>query len=459
MSREPNRRLAAVMAEAGASNKGLAKRVREVAERHGESVGTTHVAVQRWLDGSGIQRQTALFVAEALGHKLRRRVTPEDLGFPGVATAPTTAAVGLGYADSLTETLSTLERLTHQRPEDGPADEPQLPDAEVHSAALTWLVSRPDGVRTEASETRRVGMREVAAIRTATAFFMQLDFQFGGGHAHKAFRHYFREDVLPLLGAAYSAKVGEALFKAAAEMSQLLAWSAYDSGNHALSDRYLLATLRLTQVVGDRMMGARILANMSHQANYLGQITRALLLARASVEGGRAGSTPRAMALFSAHEARALSAAKDRKGAARAMNEAERFFERADSAGDPEWLSYMGEAELFGEFCHCFHDLGQNSEAVRFAERAVQLTDPKYARTLGLCRMVLAQSQLMSGDLEAAVATAGLAVEAGDALQSARFQRYVGDFQREVSAGHAAQPVVQRFSAQVRDAMSRLDDE
>ncbi|MEU8918554.1 sporulation protein [Streptomyces nigrescens] len=455
MSREPNHRLAGVMAEAGASNKGLAKRVREVAERHGEHLGTTHVAVQRWLDGRGIQRQTAVYVAEALSHKLRRRVTPGDLGFPGTSPAP---AVRMGYAGPLTETLHALEGLTHRRPEDGRPGEPQPADAEVHSAALTWLVSRPDGVPTDGSDNRRVSMREVAAIRTAAGFFMQLDFQFGGGHAHKAFRHYFREDVLPLLGANYSAKVGEALFKAAAEMSQLLAWTAYDSGNHALSDRYLLSTLRLTQVVGDRMMGARVLANMSHQANYLGQAGRALMLARAAVEGGKA-ATPRARALFSAHEARALSTAQDRKGAARAMNEAEKFFERADGADDPEWLSYMDEAELMGEFCHCFRDLGQRSEALRFARRAVELTDPKYARTLGLCRLVRAQSQLMSGDLEAAVTTAALAVEAGDALQSARFQRYVSDFQRAVSAGHAAQPVVRQFSGQVRDALNRLDDE
>ncbi|MGW2560508.1 hypothetical protein ACWCXB_14915 [Streptomyces sp. NPDC001514] len=140
------------------------------------------------------------------------------------------------------------------------------------------------------------------------------------------------------------------------------------------------------------------------------------------------------------------------------MSEAERFFERADGADDPAWLSYMDEAELIGEFCHCFRDLGQGSEAVRFAERAVALTDPKYARTLGFCRMVLAQSQLINGDLEAAVTTAGLAVEAGDALESARFQRYVGDFQRAL-ATHAADPIVKQFNGQLRDAMNRLNDE
>ncbi|MFF5089862.1 sporulation protein [Streptomyces niveus] len=457
MRKDPNHQLAAVLAEAGASNKGLARRVREVAERHGDHLGTTHVAVQRWLDGGGIQRQTAEYVAEALSDKLRRRITPKDLGFPG--TAPARVPVGTTpYAGSLAETLSTLETLTHQRPEDRSETEAPLPDSDVQSAALSWLVSRPDGLSTDAPATHRVGMRDVAAIRTAAGFFMQLDFQFGGGHAHKAFRHYFREDVLPLLSASYSAKVGKALFQAASEMAQLLAWSAYDSGNHALSDRYMMSTLRLTQVIGDRVMGARILTNMSHQANYLGQAPRAVTLARASVEGGRAAATPRAMALFSAHEARALSTAGDHKGAGHAMNEAERFFERADSAEDPAWLSYMDEAELIGEFCHCFRDLGQGPDAVRVATRAVELTDPKYARTLGFCRMVLAQSQLLNGDLEAAVTTAGLAVEAGDALQSARFQRYVSDFQRQVSV-HAHNPVVQQFNGTVRAAIQRLDDE
>jgi hypothetical protein len=51
-----------------------------------------------------------------------------------------------------------------------------------------------------------------------------------------------------------------------------------------------------------------------------------------------------------------------------------------------------------------------------------------------------------------------LAVTEGDALQSARFQRYVTDFQREVSQ-HAGNPAVQQFNEHVRVALSDLDDE
>ncbi|MBW1601912.1 sporulation protein [Streptomyces sp. JJ66] len=456
MNKEPNRALAAVMAEAGVSNKGLARRVQDVACRRGVHVGTTHVAVQRWLDGNGIQPQTAAFLAEALSEKLKRRISPADIGLLGPAEP--ISSFGASYATSLPEALNIMEGLTRFRPENGASGELLLPEGEVNSAVLSWLVSRPDGLTAPKTVPQRVTMRDVAALRTAAEMFTHLDFRFGGGHGHRPLRHYFREDVLPLLNASYSDRVGKALFTAAAEMSQLLAWTAYDTGNHALADRYLLATLRLTQVVDDRMMGARILANMSHQANYLGQVSRAVRLARASVEGGKGRSTPRAMALFSAHEARALSTAGDVSGATRAMHEAERHFERAASAEDPDWLAYMDEAELVGEFCHCFRDLNQGRKAVRFAERAVELTDPKYARTLGFCRMVLAQSQLLDGELEAAVATAGSAVEGGDALQSSRFQRYVNDFQRAVSR-HEGNPAVRRFNERVREAMAELGEE
>ncbi|MEG8276243.1 hypothetical protein [Streptomyces sp. AHA2] len=70
---------------------------------------------------------------------------------------------------------------------------------------------------------------------------------------------------------------------------------------------------------------------------------------------------------------------------------------------------------------------------------------------------MLAQSQLLSGELEAAT-TASLAVDGGDSLQSSPFQRYVTDFQAEVSA-YAANPAVVAFNEQVNEALARLDED
>ncbi|MGI3197690.1 sporulation protein [Streptomyces sp. GLT-R25] len=456
MSREPNAQLAAVMDEAKVSNKGLAKRMRDAATQRGTTLGTTHVAVQRWRDGSGIQPPTAAIMADVLGAKLGRRLTPRDLGF--FDHSQTATPQPIGYPSTVPDVLTMLGGLADERAEAPAANELAIADADLSAAVLSWMIARPDGVQADRPAHQRVGMRDVRAIRDAGSMFMQLDFKYGGGHGHKALRHYFRHEVLPLLDASYSEKVGTALFGAAAEVSQLLAWTAYDTGNHRLAHRYLTSTLRLSQVTDDRMFGARILGNLSHQANYLGNHAQAIQLSRAAVEGAKGRATPRAMALNSAMEARALSNAGDPIAAGRAMNEAERHFERADTGEDPGWLGYFDSAELMGEICHCFRDLKMRRESVEAAQRAVDETDPKYARTLGFCRMVLAQSHLLNGDLEAAVTTASLALDGGDTLQSSRFQRYVTDFQTEVST-HATNPTVLAFNDQVHDALARLDDD
>ncbi|MGW0737908.1 sporulation protein [Streptomyces sp. NPDC002851] len=430
--------------------------MRDAAPQHGTSLGTTHVSVQRWRDGAGIQSQTAAIMADVLSAKLGRRITPGDLGFFDNSSSSKPEPVS--YPGTVPDVLSMLDGLAQERAENPSPGELIVPDADLSSTILSWMIARPDGVQADRSEHQRVGMRDVRAIRDAAGTFMQLDFKYGGGHGHRALRHYFRHEVLPLVNASYSEKVGTALFSAAAEVSQLLAWTAYDTGNHRLANRYLTSTLRLSQVIDDRMFGARILGNLSHQANYLGNHTQAIQLARAAVEGAKGRATPRAMANYSAMEARALSNASDLVGAGRAMNDAERHFERADTADDPEWLDYFDSAELMGEMCHCFRDLKMRRESVEHAQRAVDDTDPKYARTLGFCRMVLAQSQLLNGELEAAVSTAGLAVDAGDTLQSARFQRYVTDFQAEVNA-YSENPAVTAFNERVHDALARLEDD
>jgi hypothetical protein len=54
--------------------------------------------------------------------------------------------------------------------------------------------------------------------------------------------------------------------------------------------------LRLANAGGDRMLGGRILAGMSHQANFLGYFDHAINLARAAQRGAAGHATPTAMA-------------------------------------------------------------------------------------------------------------------------------------------------------------------
>ncbi|MDT7803733.1 MAG: hypothetical protein QOI78_7166, partial [Actinomycetota bacterium] len=71
--KQPNALLAAVMRQAGATNKGLARRVRERSQRDGgELVSSDHVSVKRWLDGTKPHSRTCQLIAAVLGELLGR---------------------------------------------------------------------------------------------------------------------------------------------------------------------------------------------------------------------------------------------------------------------------------------------------------------------------------------------------------------------------------------------------
>lgn len=140
------------------------------------------------------------------------------------------------------------------------------------------------------------------------------------------------------------------------------------------------------------MMGGRLLSNMSHQATYLGNFDLAVQLARAAQEGSRNATSATTMAMFLAMEARAHAGNGEDGACSRALREAERYFEKSDSADDPLWIRYFDAAELAGEGAHCFRDLRSPKTTHEFVTRAIELTDPVYVRTLAFVRLVHAAS-------------------------------------------------------------------
>jgi tetratricopeptide (TPR) repeat protein len=238
------------------------------------------------------------------------------------------------------------------------------------------------------------------------------------------------------------------LFSAAAELVELLGWTAYDIGQQGAAQRYLVQALRLAQASGDRAFGGIILANLSHQANYLGRHAEAANLARAAQEGARAVAPSTVMAMYAAHEARAHAAAGDRSAALIAMRDAERYFTGSQPADDPPWIQYFDAAELAGEFAHCFRDLGQADPGLDHVEEAIANTAPAYVRTLGFVRIVRASIDLRRGELDASLDAAREALQAAGSLNSARFRRYVTDYLDEL-APFADVRAVREFAASI----------
>jgi hypothetical protein len=254
-------------------------------------------------------------------------------------------------------------------------------------------------------------------IRATASHLMDIDFQFGGGHSRRLLLSYFQSDVVPLLREQHPEPWRREIFSAAAEVAQLLGWSAYDAGRHGVAQRYFSQGLRLASEAGDTVLGGRLLSNLSHQANYLGRYAEAVQFARAAQTSAAGGATATVTAMFLAMEARALAGSGDARMSAQALHRAELAFGQRDTSKDPHWIGYFDELEMAGEAAHCFRDLGQSRETQTFAAQAIDpvATPP---RTLAFISMVTAAGAFKAGSLDEALAHATSAL-AGAALASA----------------------------------------
>jgi transcriptional regulator with XRE-family HTH domain len=267
-------------------------------------------------------------------------------------------------------------------------------------------------------------------VRDATEMFSGYDYRFGGGRSRLLISQVLDTEVLPTLKqvtpglpivAEYLSEVGALL--------RLAAWTAYDIGSHGLAQSYFAQALRLAKAAGNRCLGGRILAGMSHQANFLGHYQRAVELARAAREGFRGQGTPTAMALAWSMEARAHASLRRHRECLHAIGQAEQWLARTDPVNEPAWLRYFDDAELHAEFAHCYRDLGDPANACRHAELSIQSSKSMYVRSLSFCRTVQAAGHLLNGDLEQATALAAAVVDtAADQVRSHRVLAYLDDF-------------------------------
>ncbi|MDT0411791.1 MULTISPECIES: hypothetical protein [Streptomyces] len=139
--RTPNRQLAALIAEAGFSNAGLARRVDQLGLEHGLDLRYDKTSVTRWLRGQQPRGTTPALIAEVFTRRLGRRLSAQDLGLD--ACAPVYA--GLEFAGTPEEAVDIVGGLW--RKDSGS-------HAELRKIAFTpaglvvpsrdWLIGRPD---------------------------------------------------------------------------------------------------------------------------------------------------------------------------------------------------------------------------------------------------------------------------------------------------------------------------
>ncbi|MFI7010380.1 transcriptional regulator [Streptomyces sp. NPDC050145] len=451
VARQPNERLQALIQEAGCSNAGLARRVNMCGSEHGLDLRYDKTSVARWLRGQQPRGRAPGIIAEALGRKLGRTVTIDEIGMANGKNLA--SGVGLQFSPTV---LGAIEQVCELwRSDVGRRD--FLSGSAVASSALVepsrdWLISVPDS-QVARSAGPRVGVSDVGAVRAMTQALTDLDHQYGSGHVRPVVVHYLNSVVSGLLAGSYREAVGRELFASVARLTELAGYMAVDTGQPGLAQRYYIQSLRLAQAAGDRGYGGYVLAaSMSHLAAQLGNPREISQLARAAQEGARGRVTPRAEAMFHAAEARGHALLGDERSAHGSIGRALAAMERAEgqsgSGDDPAWIGHFGPAYLADELAHCHRDLGQGRDAERCAREALDGLPASKARRRAIGLVLLATAQVQQREVEQACHTGLRAVELLNTLRSNRGAEYLEDLRARLEP-YREEPVVREFGARV----------
>ena len=502
MSREqrgPNEKLGTVLALAGISNAGLARRVNDLGAQRGLTLRYDKTSVARWVSKGMVPQGAAPhLIAASIGAKLGRPVPLHEIGLADADPAP---EVGLAFPRDVGEAVRSATELYRldlagRRAGGGgiwqslagsfsvsayatpasrwlisPADASVARDSSAAEAAILGTQSAPaaqsapstPGAQRGASagaapgvpstdgapgapgapalpvqpgpdsvndiSPLRVGHSDVTKLREAAQDARRWDSKYGGGDWRSSMvPECLRVDAAPLLLGSYSDEVGRALFGAAAELTRLAGWMAFDTGQQEAAQRYYIQALRLARAAADVPLGGYVLASMSLQATYRGFADEGVDLAQAAVERNRGLATARTMSFFRLVEARAHAKASDAPAAGAALKAAESWLERSrDGDADPSWLGFYSYDRFAADAAECYRDLKAPRQVRRFTEQALSRPTEEFVRSHGLRLVVSAVAELESGNLDAACAAGTRAVEVAGRISSARTTEYVRD--------------------------------
>ncbi|MFE1175037.1 MFS transporter [Streptomyces sp. NPDC058773] len=448
--RGPNEKLGTVLALAGISNAGLARRVNDLGAQRGLTLRYDKTSVARWVSKGMVPQGAAPhLIASAIGSKLGRPVPLHEIGLADADPAP---EVGLAFprdVGAAVRSATELYRLDLAgRRAGGGGIWQSLAGSFAVSAYATpasrWLISPADSsVARAAAEARdkdaaaagdagipqHVGHSDVSKLREAAEDARRWDSKYGGGDWRSSMvPECLRVDAAPLLLASYSDEVGRALFGATSELTRLAGWMAFDTGQQEAAQRYYIQALRLARAAADVPLGGYVLASMSLQATYRGFADEGVDLAQAALERNRGLATARTMSFFRLVEARAQAKAGEARACEVALKASEGWLERSRGGDpDPSWLDFYSYERFAADAAECYRDLRLPRQVRRFTEQALSRPTEEFVRSHGLRLVVSAVAELESGNLDAACAAGTRAVEVAGRISSARTTEYVRD--------------------------------
>lgn len=265
-----------------------------------------------------------------------------------------------------------------------------------------WLAQTTIGVAS--STDWKIEEHEVEFLREAADDMDAQDQQFGGNRlwrptrAHLLWVHHMIDRGI------YDEQLGRELHALAGKFTTSLGWFSYDAGLHTQARSYFSEALNAAMLTGDDVLSSRTLSNMSRQAVDLNKGREAIRFARLAQTHADMWSAPtRVRALLAIREAQGHARVGDRFNCEAAIKRAWKEWERGTDDRDPDWTTFLNQAELVCLEGMCRLDLGQTARAQKHLAHSEQLQDVAHSRNRGMCLGRLATAALGAGDIDHSV--------------------------------------------------------
>ncbi|WDN56884.1 hypothetical protein [Streptomyces clavuligerus] len=409
--------------QSGLSYEEIARAVRAVAAESGDAVVRTSKSnIAYWVRGTPPNPRTALYLREALSRALRRPVSFVDIGIsvPYDDSEPTD--LGLTVEDDPVETLGRIGRADIERR--------NFLTTTAYSVAAASL---PLGAAADAHARTRQAVRggvagdeEIRAVQDMVAMFTGIDERHGGQHGRSTVVQYLTSDVAALCRARFrTGRQHDDMLCAAASLTYLAGWKAYDAGEMGLAQRYYLQAYALTQEAGNLPHQAFTLRILAHHGMDNQRQEHVLGLADTALDRAHGRVSPATESVFVICRARALAGAGPRQHG-KALAEAERARAMAETSGAGDmagWASMWGAASatVASHTAKLYEQVGDHASAERHYARArQQYGGTTHRRIAALSAVSEGHAQCRQGRIEAACDTWGQALDAMKGIRSAR---------------------------------------
>ncbi|WP_326688943.1 helix-turn-helix domain-containing protein [Streptomyces sp. NBC_01795] len=325
---------------------------------------------------------------------------------------------------------------------------PAEPDSAAQEAAepsgIDELLTLADG---------KVTRSTLVALQSSVEDYWRRDDEHGGAALRPAVVGHLRYVSQLMNGAEGSLR--HDLQSLAAELARLAGWAYFDARQYSTARTHFSQALRLSRGQGDYLFMANVLSCMSLQATYDGNPADAVALACKAQDSAReAGAQPLVMSMLHMREAFAQATLRDSMACHQALDRSRDAYElaRGRETEAPSWVRYFDESKLIVDTGIALARLGDSARAEPLIAEGLRRESATQQRGRAFHAFWLATAQLQQGSLDAACASATLALDLTASLDSPRVAGHVREFHQRLAPYAQETPVV-AFEQKMREIL------